>query len=134
MTMSTHEMHELRIRLESLRREWPAFGDARTLREQYIAASIDVGLAMLEVCGAGQPEEALQRFQRGEIAGAAAIPTGVKERAVTIALANYRLVLRLIEQDNFSDKAFRKDVVREVALLTEQAAEISQMAPKYFDE
>jgi hypothetical protein len=115
---------ELREILESLQRDWPPLEDARTTRERYVATSIKAATVMLDVSGSGLHQTA----------GSAALPRAVREKALAVAVANYRLVLRLIDQESFSSKAFHDQVIREVAVLTEQGAKVGQMIAKAIEQ
>jgi hypothetical protein len=115
---------ELREILESLQRDWPPLEDARTTRERYVATSIKAATVMLDVSGSGLHKTA----------GSAALPRAVREKALAVAVANYRLVLRLIDQESFSSKAFHDQVIREVAVLTEQGAKVGQMIAKAIEQ
>jgi hypothetical protein len=111
---------ELREILQSLQRDWPPLADARTIREKYIATSIKAGIVMLDVSCS----------ELDVTTGSAALPRAVREKALAVAVANYRFARRLIDQESFSSKAFHDQVIREVAILTEQGAEVSQMIAK----
>ena len=115
---------ELREILESLQRDWPPLAEARTTREKYIATSINAGIVMLDLAGSGL----------NETTGSAALPRAVTEKALAVAVANYRFVRRLVDQESFSSKEFHDQVIREVAVLTEQGAELSQMIAKVIEQ
>lgn len=123
-------VHQLREAFASLHGAWPALDEARSIRERYIASAINAGIVMLQVYGSGPNDFRLREFGGSDPAHVAAFVTAVRQKALSIALGNYRLVCRLIEHDDFGDRAFRNEVVCEVALLVEQAAEIGQMVSK----
>ncbi|GLE51682.1 hypothetical protein [Mycobacterium montefiorense] len=108
---------ELRKILESLQCDWPPLCEARTSRERYIATSIKAAIVMLDVCSAALDEKT----------ETAVLQAAVREQALNVALGNYRLICRLIDQEDFCAKAFRDQIVHEVSVLTEQGAEISEM-------
>ncbi|MCV7407989.1 hypothetical protein AWC05_19005 [Mycobacterium florentinum] len=121
MKMSGAEMREI---LESLQRDWPPLEEARTTRERFVATSIKTAIVMLDVSGPGL----------GGVTGSAALPRAVRDKALAVAVANYELVRRLIDQESVSNKAFYDHVIREVAILAEQGAEVSQMIAKAIEQ
>jgi hypothetical protein len=124
MTMTVRELRET---FDSLRREWPAFDQVTTMRELHIAAAINAGIVMLQVVGSGPKDFALEESKGDDPARAVALVTAARQKALIVARGNYRLVRRLIDQDDFADKTFRNEVALAAASLAQQGVEIDQM-------